>query len=87
MESRATPDLLEPALQLRGETGGGHPLVSHEVIVKLIGETTTSTGLAVKAQLDKRRYPLKIKVTEDEMKSLKLKPHKFHGEWNYSITP
>ena len=65
----------------------GRPLVSHEVIVKLIGETTTSTGLEVKAQLDKRRYPVKVKVTDDEMKMVKIKPHNFHGEWNYSINP
>ena len=65
----------------------GRPLVSHEVIVKLIGETITSTGLEVKAQLDKRRYPVKVKVTDEEMKMVKIKPHKFHGEWNYSINP
>ncbi len=65
----------------------GRPLVSHEVIVKLIGETTTNTGLEVKAQLDKRRYPVKIKVTDEEMKMIKIRPHKFHGEWNYSINP
>jgi len=51
------------------------PLVSHEVIVKLIGETTTSKWLEVKAPLAKRRYPVKMKL------------HKFHGEWNYSISP
>jgi hypothetical protein len=65
----------------------GRPLVSHEVIVKLIGETTTSIGLEVKAQLDKRRYPVKVKVTDEEMKIVKIRPHKFHGEWNYSINP
>jgi hypothetical protein len=65
----------------------GRPLISHEVIVKLIGETTTRTGLEVKAQLDKRRYPLKVKVTDEEMKLVKIRPHKFHGEWNYSINP
>jgi transposase len=65
----------------------GRPLVSHEVIVKLIGETTTNTGLEVKAQLDKRRYPVKVKVTDEEMKMVKIKPHNFHGEWNYSINP
>ena len=64
----------------------GRPLVSHEVIVKLIGETKTSTGLEVKAQLDKRSYPVKIKVTDDEMKNLNIRPHKFHGEWNYSLS-
>ena len=62
-------------------------MVSHEVIVKLIGETTTSTGLEVKAQLDKRRYPVKVKVTDEEMKMVKIQPHNFHGEWNYSINP
>ena len=65
----------------------GRPLVSHEVIVRLIGETTTSTGLEVKAQLDKRKYPVKVKVTNEEMKMVKIRPHKFHGEWNYSIIP
>lgn len=65
----------------------GRPLVSHEVIVRLIGETTTSTGLEVKAQLDKRKYPVKVKVTDEEMKMVKIRPHKFHGEWNYSIIP
>jgi len=65
----------------------GRPLISHEVLVKLIGETTTSTGLEVKAQLDKRRYPVKVKVTDEEMKTVKIRPHKFHGEWNYSINP
>jgi transposase len=65
----------------------GRPLVSHEVIVKLIGETTTSTGLEVKAQLDKRKYPVKVKVTDEEMKMVKIRPHNFHGEWNYSINP
>jgi len=65
----------------------GRPLVSHEVIVRLIDETTTSTGLEVKAQLDKRKYPVKVKVTDEEMKMVKIRPHKFHGEWNYSIIP
>ena len=65
----------------------GRPLVSHEVVVKLIGATMTKTGLKVKAKLDKRKYPLKVKVTDEEMRSLNLEPHKFHGEWNYTIRP
>ena len=65
----------------------GRPLVSHEVVVKLIGATMTKTGLKVKAKLDKRKYPLKVKVTDEQMRSLNLEPHKFHGEWNYTIRP
>jgi len=65
----------------------GRPLVSHEVVVKLIGATMTKTGLRVKAKLDKRKYPLKVKVTDEQMRSLNIEPHKFHGEWNYTIRP
>jgi hypothetical protein len=35
----------------------GRPLASHEVIVALIGATTTRTGLIVRAELDRRSYP------------------------------
>ena len=35
----------------------GKPLVSHEVIVNLIANTTTSKGLKVKAELDTSSYP------------------------------
>ena len=65
----------------------GRPLVSHEVVVKLIGATMTKTGLKVKARLDKRKYPLKVKVSDEDMKTLNIEPHKFHGEWNYTIKP
>jgi hypothetical protein len=65
----------------------GRPLVSHEVVVKLIGATMTKTGLKVKAKLDRRKYPLKVKVTDDQMRSLNIEPHEFHGEWNYTIRP
>jgi len=40
----------------------GRPLVSHEVVVKLIGKTKTKTGIKVKAKLGKGRYPTKVKV-------------------------
>lgn len=65
----------------------GQPLVSHEIVVKLIGATMTKSGLKVRAKLDKRKYPLKIKVSEEDMKSLNIERHKFHGEWNYTIKP
>ena len=65
----------------------GRPLVSHEVVVKLIGATMTKAGLKVKAKLDKRKYPLKVKVSDEQMRSLNIEPHKFHGEWNYTIRP
>jgi transposase len=65
----------------------GRPLVSHEVIVELIGATTTRTGLTVQAGRDTGSYPTKIKVSDDELAAIHLTPHAFHGEWNYTINP
>jgi hypothetical protein len=65
----------------------GQPLISHEVVVNLIGSTKTRSGLRVKARLDKKKYPTKIRISDDEMESLNVKPHKFHGDWNYTVKP
>jgi transposase len=65
----------------------GRPLVSHEVIVELIGATTTRTGLTVHAVRDTGSYPTKIKVSDEELAAVHLTPHAFHGEWNYTIGP
>jgi hypothetical protein len=65
----------------------GRPLVSHEVVVQLIGTTTTRTGLKVRAELDPGSYATGIKVTDAELAAVPLTRHAFHGEWNYTITP
>jgi hypothetical protein len=65
----------------------GKPLISHEVIVKLIASTRTKKGLLVKCGLDKNEYQKGVKVTDQEMKKIQLKRHDFHGEWNYTIVP
>jgi hypothetical protein len=63
------------------------PLTSLEVIVNLIANTTTRSGLIVKAALDTNRYPTKIKVSDEQLGRLRLKRHEFHGEWNYTLSP
>ena len=65
----------------------GRPLESVETIVSLIGGTTTTTGLRIKAALDKNSYEKAIKVLDEELASLQLRPHRFHGDWNYTIHP
>ena len=65
----------------------GKPLISHDLIVQLIGSTTTRAGLKVKAALDTERYESGIKVTDAELKAVRIKRDDFHGEWNYSILP
>jgi hypothetical protein len=65
----------------------GRPLVSLAVIVSLIGATRTGTGLRVRAELDRDKYPDGRKVSDEEMASIRLRPDEFHGDWNYTITP
>jgi transposase len=65
----------------------GQPLVSHEVIVNLIGRTTTAKGLRVRAEIDPATYETGRKVSQEEFADLNLTRHQFHGEWNYALTP
>jgi hypothetical protein len=65
----------------------GRPLTSYEVIVNLIANTTTETGLTVRAALDTNEYETGIEVSDEELARVKLTPAKFHGEWNYTIRP
>jgi len=65
----------------------GEPLRDYETIVHLIAATTTAKGLSVSCRLDRRKYPIGRKVTEEEMATILLTPHTFHGEWNYVIRP
>ncbi len=63
----------------------GKPLISHEVIVNLIENTTTQSGLTISAELDTNIYPKGIRISEDELETVNLTKAAFHGEWNYAI--
>ena len=65
----------------------GKPLISHDLIVKLIGSTTTSAGLKVRAELDTAHYESGIKVSDEALNAVQIERNEFHGEWNYSIRP
>ena len=65
----------------------GRPLTSHEVVVNLIGHTTTKSGLTLRSELDENSYPTGQPVTDQQMASLSLKRDNFHGEWNYGFSP
>jgi hypothetical protein len=65
----------------------GRPLRSLEIIVSLIGGTTTSTGLVVRAELDPVPYQKGIVVSDEELAAVRITRAKFHGEWNYTISP
>jgi len=65
----------------------GRPLVSREVVVNLIGSTTTDTGLHIRSQLDENAYEAGIKVSDEELAELTIERDQFHGEWNYRFCP
>jgi hypothetical protein len=65
----------------------GNPLISHEVIVNLIGSTTTTTGLKIRAQLDTGRYATGRKIPDEAFADIRIEREAFHGEWNYTIMP
>ena len=65
----------------------GKPLRSFRTIVELIAATTTEAGLTVRAELDEKKYPKGLKVSDAQLATVNMFPHDFHGEWNYTIAP
>ena len=52
----------------------GRPLVNYETVVNLIGATKTRTGLHVKAVLDTGTYEKGLKIEDEAMRNLRLRP-------------
>ena len=65
----------------------GRPLMSHDIIIELIANTTTRAGLKIRAELDTAPYPTGTKVSDEDLAAINLKRHKFHGDWNYTLLP
>jgi hypothetical protein len=65
----------------------GEPLVDYQTIVSLIARTTTAKGLKVQCRLDRRRYVVGTRISDNELANVNLIPCNFHGEWNYTIRP
>ena len=65
----------------------GRPLVSYQVIISLIGATTTAKGLKVACEIDDKQYDTGIVISDKQLTEINISPNKFHGEWNYKIMP
>ena len=63
------------------------PLLSLLIVIELIANTTTKTGLKIRCELDSNIYPKGIKVSDAEMATLNMTREPVHPEWNYSISP
>ena len=64
----------------------GRPLTDIRTIVELIAATTTKTGLTVQCAYDPGWYPIGDKITDRDYATIPLRPHDWHGEWNYDIS-
>jgi hypothetical protein len=65
----------------------GIPLRSLDTMLGLINQTTTSTGLLVKATLIDRVYQKGIKISQEVWEALALKRRPICPRWNYMIFP
>jgi len=65
----------------------GRPLISREVVVNLISNTKTDTGLKINAVLDENSYETGKKITDEEFRKINMIKDEFHSEWNYQICP
>jgi len=65
----------------------GVPLISQEAVVQLIGNTKTTKGLEIQAQIDFREYAKGKEVNKSNFQEIAITKDKFHGEWNYTISP
>jgi Rhodopirellula transposase DDE domain len=65
----------------------GKPLINFETVVNLIGGTRTRTGLKVKAVLDTSQYETGVEISKQEIGQIRLKRHKVHPDWNYTLLP
>jgi hypothetical protein len=63
----------------------GRPLTDVRTIVELIAATKTKTGLTVQCAYDPNWYPTGEKIRDRDYNTIPLRPHHWHGEWNYSI--
>lgn len=63
------------------------PLTGYDKILKFIRNTTTTTGLKVRAYLDKKNYPLHVKPSAERLRQLRITRHKVLPKLNYTIAP
>ncbi len=65
----------------------GEPLTSYEAVLNYIRATRSTTGFRCRATIDRKFYPKKLPVTDDQKASVDLSPHRVLPKWNYTIRP
>jgi len=65
----------------------GVPLRTWDTLLAFIRGTTTSSGLTVRAVLERGMYPTGQKITDAQMDALRIEHHAVCPQWNYTIRP
>lgn len=63
------------------------PLTCYDKTLQFIRNTTTTKGLKVRAYLDRKGYPLKVKPSAERLRQLRITRPKLLPKWNYTIAP
>jgi hypothetical protein len=63
------------------------PLDSYPTILRLISQTTTQPGLRVSATVMRKHYETGQKISDQQMRDLRIQKHATLPEWNYTIHP
>ena len=65
----------------------GEPLESYEKMLNFIRTTRTDTGLTVNAELLDGEFLTGLKISDEQMAQLSIRPHEVCPNWNYTISP
>jgi len=65
----------------------GQPMHNFETVMKYIRTTRTQGGLRVTTTMIKRKYQKGVKVTDDAMRSVKIRRARILSHWNYTLSP
>jgi hypothetical protein len=65
----------------------GVPLTDYQIVVDLINNSKTREGLSVKCVLDMNKYEVGVRISDKQMREIKLLGGRFHKDWNYTLKP
>lgn len=65
----------------------GVPLKTLDILLESIRDTHTQTGLRICAKANGKPYAKGIKVSNAQMKTIRLQRHEVCPDWNYTIDP
>ena len=65
----------------------GQPLTDYDLMVRLVSQTRTRTGLVVNCRLSRADYPTKIRISDAKMRTLDYLRHPILPQWNYTLLP